>query len=759
MQKIILTLLIVLNSFFSFAQTTINGKVVDAKNKPVAGVSITLQGTYDGATTNATGEYKFKTTNLGTYNLVASTIGYSKGVQSIIVDGKPLEINFVIKEKINEMKAVRITAGSFEASDEKKGTILKPLDIVTTAGSNGDNYSALKTLPGTQQALDRDGLFVRGGTGAETQTFIDGTLVRNAFLTGIPDLGSRGRFSPFLFKGTVFSTGGYSALYGQALSAAVILETEDIPEKSQGFASLSSVGIGAGILEVNKKRTQSFSVGYNLTYLGVYFALMKQNIDYNKMPTYHQIDATFRKKIGKTGLVKIYSYINTGSLAIARNDINSYQFASNNFLYKNAFSLTNHNAYINASFKDYLNKNWKVNIGACYSTNTDKINIESENQNGTPTTDTLYTKYNANINSNNQIATAKVVFTKNLNNLNNLRLGAEHIYFLDFNNYNAYPTAKISDQYSAAFAEGDIYVTNNIAGKIGVRAEHSTLLDKWNIAPRLSLAYKLSSKAQLSAAYGIFYQKPETKYLFYNTSLTYSRADHYIVNYLYQTKGRLLRLEAYYKQYSNLIKTPYTINTFAPTVANNSGTGYAQGFEVFYKDTKTIKNFDYWISYSYTDTKRNFLNYMQSVQPDFVATHNASLVMKRFFVKRSWGINGTYTFASGRPYINYNQTNPFASTIDSSLFMKDRTKAYHNVSVSFNYLKPIGKTFNVFVVGINNLLMTPQVYGYNYSLTAKNADGSLYRQAITPAAKMFVFVGWFMSWGVDKSDDAINNNL
>jgi hypothetical protein len=33
-----------------------------------------------------------------------------------------------------------------------------------------------------------------------------------------------------LFKGTVFSTGGYSALYGQALSSALILESIDLPE-------------------------------------------------------------------------------------------------------------------------------------------------------------------------------------------------------------------------------------------------------------------------------------------------------------------------------------------------------------------------------------------------------------------------------------------------------------------------------------------------------------------------------------------------
>ena len=41
---------------------------------------------------------------------------------------------------------------------------------------------------------------------------------------------------------------------------------------------------------------------------------------------------------------------------------------------------------------------------------------------------------------------------------------------------------------------------------------------------------------------------------------------------------------------------------------NNTGNGYAQGFDVFWRDQKTIKGFDYWVTYSYVDTKRIFSN-------------------------------------------------------------------------------------------------------------------------------------------------------
>ncbi|MBK8774297.1 MAG: hypothetical protein IPM10_05600 [Chitinophagaceae bacterium] len=59
----------------------------------------------------------------------------------------------------------------------------------------------------------------------------------------------------------------------------------------------------------------------------------------------------------------------------------------------------------------------------------------------------------------------------------------------------------------ANFAETDIYLSNNLAVKLGLRAEHSALIEKWNIAPRVSFAYKLKHKDQISFAYGDFLSK------------------------------------------------------------------------------------------------------------------------------------------------------------------------------------------------------------------------------------------------------------
>lgn len=757
MKNATLLLLLLLPFQFLSGQTRISGKVTDTKGESLIGVNISLVGTYDGATSKANGEYTFETGSKDSVTLKASYTGYSTQMKRVLLNAKSISVNFTLKEKISEIKAVVISAGAFEASDEKKGTVLKPLDIVTTAGSNGDNYGALKTLPGTQQVNDREGLFVRGGTGAETQTFIDGTWVKNAFSASIPDLGARGRFNPFIFKGTVFSAGGYSALYGQALSSAVILETIDLPDRSSANFNLSSVGVGASLQTLNKAKNESFGIGYNHTNLTPYFALIRQNIDYKKAPTVHQVDLNYRIKTSKKGILKFYGYLNHTGIDIQRGNVDSKDYGDPSREYQDQFAITNKNLYGNLSYKGSLSRGWRVNAGLSASYNHDDIDTRVL-QNGMIVTDSNFlSRADISIRNINRQITTKLVFDRTFNNLNTLRTGLEYTNGDDGNKVTANQSYTVfngttRDHLAALFAETDLYVTNELAGKIGLRTEYSHLLQRVNIAPRFSAAYKLNRAGQFSVAYGLFYQKPENQYLLQKNNLNYMRADHYILNYQYQPKDRLLRLEGYYKVYHQLIKN-------SANGPGNTGTGYARGLEMFYRDKKSIKGIDFWISYSFIDSKRDFQNYLKSVQPDFVASHVASLVFKKFWTKYMFGINGTYTYSSGRPYINYNTSNPGNPLANADAFMSDRTIDYHNFSLSANYLKTIGKAFTVFVFSINNPFGFKQVYGYNYSRTDLNGDGLLYRQPVIPTARQFVFLGMFMSWGIDRTQEVIDNNL
>lgn len=730
------------------AQVTIKGVIKDNKSKPVTGVSISIKDTYDGGTSDSTGKYSFKTTEKGDQILVISSIGYKTIEQKINLSAGPVTFDATLKEEVSELTAVVLSAGTFEASDRKRAAaVLDPIDIVTTASANGDITGALKTLPGAQQVGESEGLYVRGGTAAETKTFIDGTLVNNFFYSSVPNIAQFGRFSPFIFKGTVFSTGGYSALYGQALSSALILESIDLPEQSSANVGITVLSANAGLQHLAKNKKSSWGFNYGYTDLSLAFALIKQKQDFSKVPTYHNLDANFRIKTSRTGILKYYGYYSSNKLAFTTNSIDSLG-------YLDKFSIGNKNMYHNLAWKENLGKGWKVNAGFSYTNNKDDIKSGMQNQNKEDVVvgNLEFKKFAVDTKGN--YFNLKTVLEKKLKGLSAVRFGTEYNYSNDKSVYTAYNDQKYPDtlngHINAVFAEADVYATNALAVKGGVRFEYSSLLDKTNIAPRFSVAYKLGKGSQASVAYGIFYQDPERRYLPSPNSLTFMKATHYIAQYQKVANGQSFRAEVFYKKYHNLVKTG-TVN-FREAAINNNGFGDAKGFEFFWRDKKTIKNLDYWISYSYLDTKRDFLTFPFAITPNFAAMHTSSLVVKKFVQKMKTNVNVAYNYASGRPYYNigYDGTN---------YKFNDRGTIpdYHNVSFSLNYLPFIGKkdpkTFAVYVFQVSNIFNIKQTYGYQYSYNG------IRKEAIVPTSRMFVFLGAFISFGVDRSDEVINNGL
>lgn len=728
------------------AQVRVMGSIKDNRGRILAGANITIKGSYDGTTSDSTGKYSFKSFEKGAAILVANNIGYKIVEIPVVLVKDTLTIDFQLKEEINELTAVVITAGSFEASDKKKGTVLKPLDIATTAGANADISATIQTLPGAQRVGEQEGLFIRGGSAEEAKIIIDGTVVNNFFYSSVPGISQRGRFSPFLFSGTVFSTGGYSAIYGQALSSVLSLESVDIPQKSEIQVGVSPIFLSAGLQEVSKNKKSSFGVSYNWVNLTLYQNLVPQAPDFFKAPSFHTVDANYRFKTKKNGMFKIYAYFNSGELGVRNPSLDSIGL-------KNAFNLKNSNFFTNISFRQSLGKGWKLNTVASISYNKDEIGTEVQNQQNQkipvvniPVID--YTSFN--LTARQWMIQARAVVDKRFGSINTIRFGAEVWNNADTSVYKnlagSFPT-KVTDFYTAAFAESDYYITNNLAFRPGIRIEHSSLLNKWNIAPRLALSYKVAKNSQVTVDYGIFYQTPERRYLANNTNVDFLRADHYIFTYQHISTNYTFRTQVFYKNYISLLKT----DAAGTNAASTNGEGYAQGFELFWRDKKTFKNFDYWISYSYLDTKRNYNSYPTSAMPTFAANHSGSIVLKKFWVKQMFGVNWSWNWSTGRPYYNPNNS--------KNDFLTDRTIAYSSNNFSLNWLPKIGKANTVVVVGINNVFNETQIFGYNYSNRLKDSNGQLIREAVIPPAPRSFFLGVFFSWGVDRTQQNINGNL
>jgi len=702
------------------AQTIISGTVKDKKGAPIIGANVLVMDTYDGTSTDLNGHFSFETFEEGTQQLQASFIGYENVTSSMEITDEQIVIVLTLVEAVNKLNAVVITAGSFSASGESNREILKPLDIATTAGATADISGALNTLPGTQKVGESGRLFVRGGAGYETKTFIDGLAVLNAYSPSAPSTPSRGRYSPFMFKGTSFNTGGYSAEYGEALSSALILDTKDVETTDRGDIAIMSVG---GSYAHNKSWERS-SLSAKVEYIDIspYVGLVPQEIDWIVAPKTFRANYAYRLKTSETGLLKVYGSWDRSAFQMDRPTIDNEQI-------KQHIDLENNYHYVNTSYKEILNDRWLFRSGVSFTYQDENI-VFDETQ----------------INQVDQGVHAKVAFEHDISNQVSLSFGTEVLTneFEEIIEEVQQPLVNLgfSQVLSASFVESEQYWSNNIATKIGARTTYSKLTNTWQLDPRVSLAYKTGEYGQMSLAYGDFHQDAQADWLKVNDQIKPEKATHYILNYQIIKDKRTFRIEGYYKEYNDLVKYD-ELDLYNPNSYSNLGKGFAKGVDVFWRDNKTFKGTDYWVSYSYLDTERDYLNFPQAAAPSFASKHNVSIVYKKFFQSIKSMVGATYSYTSGRAYHNPN--------IEG--FQNSQTKAYQDLSFNISYLM----RSNVIIYGsVTNILGFKNVFGYEYGETL-NSDGQYNQRAITQPAPRFLFLGIFITLSKEKGINQMPN--
>jgi len=707
MKRQIFCILFSLLGLNTFSQTVITGKVTQEKGEPMPGASVYLQGTYDGTSTDENGKFILKTTKKGPFNLLAGFMGFEQVSRKVELKGDTVRLDIQLKEVFNQLDAVTITAGTFEASDKRRAVTITPLDMMTTAGARGDVYGALQSLPGTTTNGESGRLFVKGGDSEESQTYIDGSLVYVPYNSSAPNTSTRGRFNPFMFKGMVFSTGGYSAEYGQALSSVLLLNTKDMPTEDQLDLSFMSIGVEAAGTKLWKDGAVTGSFTYNN--LAPYMKITPQNYDWIHAPETGTGEVSIRQKTGKTGMLKFYSSFKKSDFIINQENLDQ---GGSTFEYK----LANDNYFMNASWNGQLSDKWLMTSAASFTNNFDDI------------------RYDQTTVGKKTIGThLKNVFSHSFTDKFTLKFGGE--LFAKTYSQNVQMPAEIHDNsftnnLIAGFAEAQVYASSKFVTQIGARVEYSDYLKSATLSPRLSTAYKVSENSQFSLAYGWFYQNPLDDYLLYTHQLNPERADHYTFSYQSSINKRTLRIELYYKDYKDLVKTNDS-EFYLPSGYSNTGSGYAKGLDLFWRDNKTIKNGDYWISYSYLDTKRDYRNFPVEAIPTFASKHNLSVVYKHWIGSLRSLVSVNYKYSSPRVYNDPN----------SPIFNGEKMLPYQSLdlSCSFLYRKNI-----IFYGAVTNLLGFKNEFGRRYADTP-DSGGNYPSVAIAPSSNRFYVVACFIT--------------
>lgn len=215
----------------------IAGKVVDAKTgDPLPGANVFLEGTNMGAATDMDGEYFILNVPPGTYTVVASMIGYSKGkvVNVKVAIDLTSRVDFKLNEEAVEMNEVVVTASIPIVQKDLTSTV----EIVRSEDIKEMAVQEFKDILQLQAGITtgEDGaIHIRGGRSSEIVYLVDGVSVTNPY---------DGSLSVELENDAIEQlqviSGSFNAEYGQALSGVVEVVSKEGTKDFHGGVSFYS---------------------------------------------------------------------------------------------------------------------------------------------------------------------------------------------------------------------------------------------------------------------------------------------------------------------------------------------------------------------------------------------------------------------------------------------------------------------------------------------------------------------------------------
>lgn len=276
---------------------SITGKVIDKSTKEaLPGVNILIVGTNIGTSTNLNGEFIIDNLNAGIYAVQASFIGYNRITKTdvIVNSARPADILFEMTTAVIELDGVTVTSEFFnnEPTELNSITSFSYEEIRRAPGGFEDVVRALSVLPGVaKQSAGRNDLVVRGGAPSENLYLVDGFVVPN--INHFGNQGATGGPLSFInldfVNETTFSTGGFSAIYGDKLSSVLSIDLrEGRNDRIGGKGTISASQFGLN-LEGPISSNSDFLFSVRRSYLDFIF----NAAGFNFVPEYWDVLSKF----------------------------------------------------------------------------------------------------------------------------------------------------------------------------------------------------------------------------------------------------------------------------------------------------------------------------------------------------------------------------------------------------------------------------------------------------------------------------------
>lgn len=687
------------------AKTVISGKVTDTYKQPLGLVTIFIEGTSEGTISGENGEFTLQSNTKGKVKLIATLVGYNKQVTGLYLqEGVPAKCLLELEEKVTVLKEAVITASSFGSVSEK-GVVMKKIDILMTPGGAADIFQSIKTLPGLTQVSESAELYVRGGDPMETLTIIDGAPVYHPFTMESTYGALFSNVRTNFIKNLYFSSGGFSAKYGNALSGVLAIETEGLPATAAVNAgvSLANTALSFDVPFIEKIAGLRFSYDRSMT--SPLFWLNGGADRFTITPVSQNITGSFAVNYSGTGKVKLLSVFADDEQGV---EVERPEYAG-------TFNGNSNSSLYCFQWSDLLAKSI-----------TTKISISQNTYNN------HWLLGNLDLAKKDKVLAIRKDMGITLSHFAILNAGLEaeertiqYTGTVPVENYDIRPegTKKVIDTRTgfkryAAYLEYEnarVASVKSLSGSIGIRGDYIQELGLFWMNPRFNTGYTISEHQKVMASFGVFTQLPDMRLynpVDGNTALGAMKAYHYIAAYQYDVEGWMqCRIEGYYKKYLDLPKED-EIQRYS-----NNGYGYAKGVDIILK-ANTADGFEGWLSYGFIKSKRFWMDCEKESSATTDITHNVSCVLK-YAITSQWHTGLNMKYATGRPYTPitggaYNTQQHLWEPVESPV-NSGRFPGYRRVDLRVTHFNSIGNTRVVaFFEGLN-ILNLENIFGYSYA--------------------------------------------
>jgi TonB-dependent receptor-like protein len=602
-----------------------------------------------------------------------------------------------------------------------------PLDVVRTAGSAADLMRALQVLPGVVQADEGAGLYVRGGDTSEVLVLLDDAVVFHPYRSETPGGGLFGSVDPFLLEGVSFATGGFSAKYGNALSAVLDMHGLKRPDVQQTSVTLGLAGASVrGATPIGEHGGVRFSG--NRAFPGLLFAVNGRPYDFDPLPGGWNADASAHYTSPGAGAFKFFVNGSGDGVGVRIDSLNfdgllqsSVSTVSSSMQWQKvvrgawlttaAAGVTRYARGQRAGVLDLATADargsWRVTTERAWGawtlrTGVDGVDARTQTSGAVP-------------NRGGDLG------------------GAAGSQAID---------ARYDDDTVGTYGEVE-HRAGRVTAIAGGRAQYFARAAESAFDPRLDVVIDTVPGQKISLAFGLYHQAPEAGYYAFAGpgGLSAMRARHLIAGYEVggEDDAVHLRAEGYWKTYDGL-PLEQTPGAFA-----SSGYGNAGGVDLFAHVRRAP--LDLMADYSYLDANRRWTPLLDRGKytvlpagmwhPDFDLPHTAH-VLARLDMTRRLSASAGWRMASGKldtPVVGAVAT-PAGYLPRFGAINSERLPAYARTDLTISYLSRLpGARSTVLFASVGNLFARTNVFEYAYS------DDYSVRRPVTSATPRVFYCG------------------